>query len=169
VHWWGAYIREVLGDPLPTDDFTLRIFASAGGSPPKPHAAPIYEAHLGAVSRTDSGINIFINSNVYEYQAFVPPVTLSADTRYWISIVNDTTSTNYWQWPMVNSSSTTGNSAARSTDAAAWVSVTPFYESAFRLTSDAVIPEPTCLALVLAGIGCVASGFRRRGSNRTKS
>jgi hypothetical protein len=148
VLWWGTYVRESLGDPQPTDDFTVRIFASAGGSPPKPQDTPIYETHLGAVSRIDSGINIFINANVYEYVASIPPVTLSADTRYWISTVNDTTLTNYWQWPMVNTSSTTGNSAVRTSDANSWLSVTPFYESAFRLTGHAAIPEPATCAMV---------------------
>jgi hypothetical protein len=161
VHWWGTYVRDSLGDPLPTDDFTVRIFASAGGSTPKPQDTPIYDVHLGAVSRADSGINIFINTNVYEYQAFIPPVTLSADTRYWLSIVNDTTLTNYWQWPMVNSNSTSGNSATRMNDAASWTSVTPFYESAFRLTGDA-IPEPASLVIWFVGVACGACGVRRR-------
>lgn len=165
VHWWGIYNREPLGAPLPTDDFTVRIFASAGGSPPAPQTTPLYEVHLGSVSRTDTGTLLFDTYRVFEYDAFVSPISLSAGTRYWLSIVNNTTITNYWQWPMANSSSSTGNSATRFEDDDPWTSVIPFYESAFRLTGDThVVPELASLAVWLVGLACGAWYLRAQFS-----
>ena len=159
AHWFGFY---AVGDlqPPSQDNFTLRIFADASGSPA--NASPLFEVALGAVARTDTGLNA-LGFDIYEYSALYAPINLSANTTYWFSILNDTTGEDdNWFWSV---SSQTGNAHFRAPlvpSNANWLSND--VEMAFQLTDDAqaAVPEPSALALWAVGLGYAACFARRR-------
>jgi len=155
IQWWGVY-----GDgPVPAaDNFTIRIFADNGGLP---ESDPIIELAAGDVGRTDSGLDQDFQGglDVYAYSYAVSPITLDANTTYWLSIVNDTSGEAVnWFW---ENSSGSGNTATRASDDGGWWTVSR--EMAFSLSNDSVAPEPASMLLMgigLAGLG--VSRFRRK-------
>ncbi len=150
VHWWGVYSP---GNTPGADDFTIRIFEDNGGVP---NLAPTHELTNLAVSRADTGADLPNPLDVYAYSVDVTPITLSANTTYWISILNDTTSDidDDWYWAQSN---VNGNRETRNSDGQVWSLGNG--ELAFYLT---VIPEPASMTLLGLGVAGLAIRMRRR-------
>lgn len=156
VHWFGAYFNG--NTPTEPDNFTIRVFADAGGVPA---VNPLAERAVGDVGRTDTGQTV--GSNVYAYDTTINAIVLDPNTTYWLSIVNDTTADrdDLWYWPVKSS---IGNGAVRDSDGVAWTGSVPFPnpELAFSLTGP-IVPEPSSMALAAVGLlGLAICSWRKR-------
>lgn len=146
IHWWGGYFP---GDAI-SDAFTIYIFDDLDD-------AALYTIDGTAAGRGDSGSDLSaFGIDEYEYWLYIDPLTLQANTTYWISIAN--TASN-WLWSFA---STTSGDLYRSTDGpdGPWSHPTANLEAAFYLTNDTVIPEPATLTLL--GIGLAALGLSKK-------
>ncbi len=154
VHWWGAYFAG--NTPTEPDDFTIRFFADAGG----PVIIPLAEFAVGDVGRVDTGVNVG-GLDVFAYSVDISPLVLTANTTFWLSIVNDTAAdlNDDWFWSFDFS----GTSAAfRVLDDASWT-VTPDRRMGFQLTNDVLeVPEPATWTLFGAGLAGLGWMTRRR-------
>lgn len=126
IRWLGFYSDFGTDASVPTsDDFTLRIFAADG--PPAnatfgdglPLAGTLLASYTpgNAVSRVaTASIMPTLGLRVFSYEATIAPLTLTAGTRYWLSIVNDTAddTNDSWFWAVTGS----GNGTSRFTDPA---------------------------------------------------
>jgi hypothetical protein len=153
LHWWGVY--AFTNTPNAADNFTIRIFADAGGAP---DINPFVSVNVGNVSRTFTGDNV-VGFDVYEYDVDVAPIALAPGTTYWLSIVNDSANNpggDGWFW--ATSDGLAGNGHQRFGDGVGWDIAGA--EFAFNLTG-AAIPEPASLA-VFGALAAGAFGLRRR-------
>jgi hypothetical protein len=157
LNWWGQYAFE--NTPQGPDDFTVRIFADASGSP---SASPLFQFSLGNLGRIDTGIDSF-GGDVYAYSAVLPsPVVLAGGTTYWLSIVNNTAADadDNWYWQRVTRSS--GAVQKRDNDLSPWLSgESDSGVLAFDL-QGIVVPEPSAWALLLLGGASLAFTARKR-------
>lgn len=158
ITWYGSYLFTQ-EQPLP-DDFTINIYADALGMPA---SSPVYIASLsGAVSRQFTGVvvnDVSGDFEMYQYDVSIQPLALTADTRYWLSIVNDTSgprSLAGWAWAY-NLDGDDPNFIGDATHR--WIREGGVWERygssnlAFTLHGPAVgVPEPGTLALFLAGL-----------------
>jgi len=164
VHWWGIYgtSGSIPQQPLQDDHFLIRFFVWDVDSV----VDPFVEIGAGnAVNRTDSGLNVSVNDkpfDIFAYSVDIAPLTLVPNTRYLLSIVNDTTSsaTNSWSWSQSATDAGMNLSGVRQRYGSEpehwyWGGVTG--DVAFHLTS---VPAPAPAALL--GIGLAALGFARR-------
>lgn len=96
----------------------------------------------------------------YHYSLDIAPLTLSAGTTYWISIVNNSPGFWFeaaWYW----ASSAGGTSYYRGSDAINWQT----YSGAsmgFYLLGPVVVPEPASMSLVGLGLAALAVRARRK-------
>jgi hypothetical protein len=160
IQWSGIYVLNLVPAE---DDFTIRIFEDDGGLP---SIDAIYELNVGEISGVDTGINDSIGHDVYEFSVAIAPISLTAGTTYWLSIVNDTCVSGVfgcWGW----FASDSGSQASRSSDDTYW-SESAQVDLAFRLTSAmsamGAVPEPG--AAQVFGIGCVIVGAATRRACR---
>jgi MYXO-CTERM domain-containing protein len=82
--FWGGYFPHQAS--IPDDDFTLTLYSDGGGIP----GGVIHSTSLSALSRTDTGIDLF-GTDEYIYNAnLTTPVAVSGSTTYFLSITNNT-------------------------------------------------------------------------------
>lgn len=148
LQWWGLYASGVFDD-----QFRVRIYADDGGRPNQ--FDPFIDVFLGEVLREYSGIDERGNV-IYRYLADLPsPITLPADTTYWLSLVNraEINSSGGWRWQR---SSTSGMHARQ-------IQWNPWATSengtlAFQLTGLRSIPAPEPATVTLFGLGLACLG-----------
>jgi hypothetical protein len=96
LRWWGVY--AFFDTPqADSDDFVFRVYTDVAG---KPADTPVVSVQLSQVVRAGTGRLINGNSE-YVYAATLPaPVPLSANTTYWIGVINDTSADldDNWYW-----------------------------------------------------------------------
>ncbi|MBI5095918.1 MAG: PEP-CTERM sorting domain-containing protein, partial [Candidatus Hydrogenedentes bacterium] len=155
IHWWGIYWNRLAGPGI--DDFTMAILdTDLGTSLP---GAVVYSHHAGAVSRVSTGLTDSNGFEIFSYSLDVDPIVLDGNRTYWLELYNNTDG-RLWGW---STSNATGGEHACYYDGLGWDST--FMELAFNLTNDgnAVVPEPTSLALLgLGAAGLVVRRFRAR-------
>jgi len=80
-----------------TDSFTLTIYNDNLGLPDP--LSIVTQINLANVDRTDTGTDL-LGIDLYTFTASFDPVSLSGGTRYWLTIVNNTTSDtdDIWVW-----------------------------------------------------------------------
>jgi hypothetical protein len=131
--------------------FTIGIWSDSGGSGP---GAQLHAFELATVNRMDTG-DLTRGYPLFDYSVDVVPVTLDAETVYWLSIENDATSHggDYWGWSRSSLDGTLYYGPGTPD--------TPFASSmSFQLTGSRPIPEPS--AALLFAVGGVVVMTRRR-------
>jgi hypothetical protein len=159
ARWTGLYLSG--NTPGAPDIFTLRIYADNGGAPA---VAPLFNVALGAVPRADTGAdlniaNIFI-FDIYGYEASFGPVSLSANTTYWLSIYNDTAADPNSDWVWTGDGSTPGH--LFSPNQSTWLQASAGALD-FELIGPDAVPEPGTLVLFAGGL-LLAAALRRAPS-----
>jgi len=153
LHWTGFY--AFANTPQAVDNFTIQIFADVAGSPA---ITPLLTLLIGNPGRTDTGVNTSSgNFDIFSYSVNVAPIALAPNTRFWLSIFNDTTvdTDDNWFWTI---SDFGGNGVTRSNTGGPWTPI-GFNRYDFDLTGT-VVPEPSALALLAFGLGLLA--WRRK-------
>ena len=156
VHWTGLYAFS--NTPL-ADSFTLQLFNDAGGVPA---TNPFLSLPVNP-SRVDTGNNTSFGSDIFAYDVNISPVTLAANTTFWLSIFNNTSNdtNDNWFWGMVDLA---GNGATRDGLGLPWSPSVGNNGYQFQLTGVSV-PEPSALALFGLGFIAIALLGRRRTSS----
>ncbi|MCC6698806.1 MAG: PEP-CTERM sorting domain-containing protein [Candidatus Hydrogenedentes bacterium] len=157
VHWWGVYWPDA---ELPIDDFTISLFAAGAGGP----GTLIESIDAGAVSRTDTSLDIQ-GLSLFSYSfVLATPVSLSGNTTYYMSIANNTVnSSEGWFWA-VSSYLSGDTSWSRYGLDGEWG--LDEGEAAFYLTgSREVVPEPATISLLGIGLASLAAARARRGNH----
>ncbi len=173
IQWWGVYVGMEGFDNTPTepDDFTVRIFEDAEGSP---SVNPLMEMNLGDVGRVATGDKLYEFFDIFEYQVNIPQLTLTPNTTYWLSIVNNTIADPDDDWYWLTSAAAQGNSYYRFDDSESWSELNQFDSElggdlAFQLSNDsAQVPEPASVLGLLA-LGTLGAGSVLKRNCKRKS
>ena len=155
VQWWGQYLDSNTAVAL--DDFRIRVFADdGGGADHLPTGPPLVERQLHNILRGDTG-TVSNGLHVFEYLASFPAFELPPG-RYWLSIVNDTTSdaTSHWFW--ARSDGAAGDDRVRNQDSDAW-SVDGVGPGTLAF---ALMPEPSAASEGLAALLVIGALRRAR-------
>jgi len=174
IHWRGIYGSPTL-PPYPSgfDQFVIRIFGDAAGPALFPFGPPILQefAPQPIITRTDTGI-LLGQLHIFEYSLNLPvPITLLADTTYWLSIdYLGPLTDNAWFWGAQSTALGPGHSMVTTSSGFSWFTNNfdnSNWEMDFQLTGpSSVVPEPTSLALLalgLAGLGAIRRKRSRVG------
>jgi hypothetical protein len=143
VQWWGGYGFNP--DPSPGDNFKIRFFYDIDGSPV---VDPFTTMSASSLSRTVTSLTASSwgshdGGTVYKYLVDLPaPITLSAGTTYYLSVINNTSST--WGWLEDGSPS----HWYRLSDSNSWQYSGRDTNLSFELLA---VPEPATLLLLSMG------------------
>lgn len=98
VRWWGAYLGLT---PPSSDQFHLRLFESDARGYAVANFVTLYigaSIRSGATKRDRKLHSSPPPNTVYEYRAPVRPLAIRANQVYWLSIINNLSSTDDWFW-----------------------------------------------------------------------
>ena len=162
IHWWGQY-RDAAISPDFKDLFTIRIFDNNVNRPTIDPAFTLATA-LKTAMRMDTGM-MLNGQPIFEYWWDLPnPLELVPDTRYWLSIVNDTPNlADNVSWGWTTTTTQTGARSLRPEDGDNWLLKNSSVELAYNLTGP--VPEPG--AATLFGVGTLIVGWATRRKART--
>lgn len=145
---WGSY-----NGSAQVDNFTVRFFVDAGGVPAATH---FYEQTTVPVLREATGIFNLRGDIIYKYTFnLVTPAALTAATTYYISVVNNTSSSDHWSWsPFAG-----GGSGLRwHRSSTTWTSTTP-PSLAFELSDTPIVPPVVVPPESVPAMGNIAIGL----------
>jgi hypothetical protein len=90
VHWWGAYGTS----PAVTDNFTIKVYANLGTPPNNsPANSVVATINILQLERTATPLSVVLfgaERPIFEYHAAISPLTLAANTTYWLGFSNNT-------------------------------------------------------------------------------
>jgi len=156
IQWFGGYGGHV---PAAIDDFTVRIFDDDALVPLMGSFRPV----LGQPVRVDTGLDQTEGGetfDIYQYTLEIAGEPLLADTPYWLSIQNDTTSSGgNWFWATTAGA---GNAAATAGDGNLWFRDLNRFALAFNVSGSSPIPEPSAALVFGMGWIVVSGAIRRR-------
>lgn len=160
VAWQGIYLWD--GTPQALDNFTINFYADSAGNV----GASIYSFNVGSSANRHATGDSFSGEDFYGYTANIGAgITVDADTAYWISIVNDTTSDvgDNWFWATNTNLIGPGNAASVSNDGGeTWVSRTDAGSYYVALSGNvSAVPLPPAFALLLPGLALLGFMTRR--------
>ena len=164
IHWFGSYLFTP-SQPMP-DDFTINIYSDETNMPAvDPFHTATFTSSLTRSFTGDVVVTDWGSFNMYEYTVDISPLSLLADTRYWLSIVNNTYDpAGYGGWAWAYNQD--GNSTHRwQREGGAWQT---FGSSnlAFSLSDSQSVPVPGTLSLLVLGlIGFVFAQYKRNIQN----
>jgi hypothetical protein len=100
ICWYGCYLNAQGTDTCAsTDNFTITIYNDNSGSPASILNGPLNNL---IVSRIDTGADIpfpdYVTAREFKYSATIPSTAVSANSCYWLEIVNRTSSNCLWFW-----------------------------------------------------------------------
>lgn len=159
IGWYGSYLFTD-AQPMP-DDFTINIYDAVGDMPASlldtaVFVGEVMRAFTGDIVSTEYG-----DFEMYQYDVDISGIALSAGTQYWLSIVNNTSDTPQyggWAWAYNQESAT----HRWIEDGGEWT-VYGSGNLAFSLNDDpAVVPEPSSIALLVAGLFVLGLARRRK-------
>ena len=164
VQWFGAYAPG--NTPPATDNFTIRIFEDDGGLPMVNH---LHQFQVGnTVNREDTFARLFNFFPVFKYESDIAPITLTASTTYWLSVINNTSQDLSDDWGWATAAPFGVNDAFRDFDGDPWVldQSTPA-QFAFRLRDDTLTAVPIPSSMLLFGTalaGWIITSRRKNAS-----
>jgi len=108
IRWYGSYLFTD-EQPMP-DDFTINFY---NDDTDNPVTEPSHTANFtNSVSRILTEVVVYTDNGdfkMYEYEVDISPIALQGNTRYWLSIVNNTqeqSSYGGWAWAYNTESNT---------------------------------------------------------------
>jgi hypothetical protein len=160
VTWTGAYLLN--NTPTAPDNFTIRMFADAGGLP-SAGPAPL-SFNVGAGGRTDTGLNVD-EFDIFSYSASIPATVLARNTTFWLSIVNDTSADTNDNWAWTYDFEVGATIAFRLEESSPWQPHAGRMD--FQLTGPVAplgtpVPEPGTLVLLGSGLAGLRALWARR-------
>ena len=152
VAWFGAYWIDNVAPAA--SSFEITFYSDDSDAPGSVIASQV----IGDVAGTLTGnqVSEFPTVNGLAYESAIDPVALEAGTTYWVSITNNTPTTDStWSWL---ASATQGSDISRqSSDSGSTWGDRP-YEHAFTFSA---VPEPTSLPTFAIGVLLVCRRHRR--------
>jgi len=163
--FWGSYGSGAsTPGSEPADDFTIRFFADNGSGDPA--TTPDIQLTGLTVQRQDTGVATTSGSNVFRYSVDLSAEALSfaPSTTYYLSVVNNTTSTTAWAWSYSNSGldDTRWSRGTNVSDNQAWNRQSNEPEQNEDLAFQLAVPAPGPLALMAIGGAALLGVTRRR-------
>jgi hypothetical protein len=153
VKWFGSFVPPASGQP---HNYSIRFFKDVNGIPAN---TPLFQATVASPAN-------FVSTPpgafpIYSMQAVLPmPVTLAANERAWISILDlNATASSEFRWQESRSELRPRQWATRITESGLWVSPPDTGALAFTL-EGLVVPEPSTTFLATLSL-LVFSLFRR--------
>jgi hypothetical protein len=160
INWLGSYKDIAPGRSIPSDDFSIFVFAFNSGIP---SVNPLYDIHLGTVQRNMTSQIIGYGLPVYSYSAVLPNLQLQSG-NYLLAIWNGPSGNGMWPgdgmwvWDSLDYGSTPGDFYSKILSPTnQWQEYVGYGvpEFAFSLTGNPV-PEPATGLMAAAGLLAIA-------------